>query len=237
MIPGIYDCFKHWSNQGTVWIYSDPHFNDPEQRKMCSKWLDDEEQVKMINAKVGRKDTLIILGDVGDIEYVKKLRGYKVLIAGNHDAGLSNYKRQVYAKQFDADKIDKWEALFAMRKLYPDCKYTIKRGHQMKFPFEYWEAFADNQLFDEVYGGALFIGEKIVLSHEPFDIKFALNIHGHDHAGKKNDKYHLNVCSNVIGYTPINFNKLIKSGPTAHIESIHRVTIDKATKRKKERNR
>ena len=84
----------------------------------------------------------------------------------------------------------------------------------------------------------MFIGEKIVLSHEPIDIPFALNIHGHVHDKRaKTDKRHLNVCSDVINYTPINFNQLMKSGPTAKIDTIHRVTIDKATKKKKQRGK
>ena len=91
-------------------------------------------------------------------------------------------------------------------------------------------------MFNEVYGGALFIGEKIVLSHEPIDIPFALNIHGHVHDKRaKTDKKHINVCSDVIGYTPINFNQLMKSGPTSKIETVHRTTINKATKRKRGR--
>ena len=186
MIAGLYDIFAHWHNEGTVWLYSDPHFGDAELRKSIPNRPSDEDQIKMINSKVGKKDTLIILGDIGDIECAKQLKGYKILIAGNHDAGLSNYKG----------------------------------------------------VFDEVYGGALFIGEKIVLSHEPIKIPFALNIHGHVHDRKaKNDKLHFNVCSDAIGYTPINFNQLIKSGPTARIETIHRVTIDKATKNKAKRNK
>ena len=184
MIQGLYNIFAHWHAQGTVWLYSDPHFGDAELAAGVMGRPTDEEQIKLINSKVGKKDTLIILGDVGDVECAKKLKGYKILIAGNHDAGLSNYEG----------------------------------------------------IFDEIYGGALFIGEKIVLSHEPIDIPFALNIHGHVHDRKaKTDKRHLNVCSDVIGYVPVNFNQLMKSGPTAKIETIHRTTIDKATKRKRGR--
>ena len=184
MIQGLYDIFAHWHAQGTVWLYADPHFGDKELASGVVNRPSDEEQVKMINSKVGKKDTLIILGDVGDIEFARKLKGYKILIAGNHDAGLTNYK----------------------------------------------------EVFNEVYGGALFIGEKIVLSHEPIDIPFALNIHGHVHDKRaKTDKKHINVCSDVIGYTPINFNQLMKSGPTSKIETVHRTTINKATKRKRGR--
>ena len=185
MIPGLYAIFNHWCNQ-TVWLYSDPHFGDKELAAGVINRPTDEEQIRLINSKVGKKDTLIILGDVGDIECAKKLKGYKILIAGNHDAGLTNYK----------------------------------------------------DVFNEVYGGALFIGEKIVLSHEPINIPFALNIHGHVHDKRaKTDKQHINVCSDVINYTPINFNQLMKSGPTSKIETIHRTTIDKATKKKKQRGK
>jgi calcineurin-like phosphoesterase family protein len=184
MIAGLYDCFKHWHKKGTVWLYADPHFGDTELAAGVPGRPSDEEQVKLINSKVGRKDTLIILGDIGDIEYAKKLRGYKILIAGNHDVGLTHY----------------------------------------------------TEVFDEVYGGALFIGPQIVLSHEPIDIPFALNIHGHVHDRKaKQDTRHLNVCSDYIGYLPINMNQLMKSGPCAKIPTVHRITINEATERKTKR--
>ena len=92
MIQGLYKCFQHWSANGAVWLYSDPHFGDSDCKLMDPNWPDPDEQVKRINAKVGRKDTLILLGDVGDIEYAAKLRGYKVLICGNHDMGHSKYE-------------------------------------------------------------------------------------------------------------------------------------------------
>lgn len=88
MIDCLYKPFQHWAEEGTVWVYSDPHFSDKDLPDRPT----DEEQVKLINSKVGRKDTLIILGDIGNIEYAKQLRGHKVLIAGNHDAGLTNYE-------------------------------------------------------------------------------------------------------------------------------------------------
>lgn len=181
-IAGLYDCFNHWAEVGTVWVISDTHFGDEDVKKMVPNRPSDDELVKIINSKVGKKDTLLLLGDVGDIEYAKRLKGYKVLIAGNHDAGLTNYQ----------------------------------------------------EVFNEVYGGALFIGEKLVLSHEPIDVPFALNLHGHIHSRThKNDIRHFNVCCDVLnGYLPINFNQFMKVGPTAHIQSVHRDTINKATKRK-----
>lgn len=79
--------------------------------------------------------------------------------------------------------------------------------------------------FNEIYDGPLFISKKILLSHEPiYGLDFCVNIHGHNHnVADCNDKHHLNVCANVIGYNPINLGKYIKDGLLSGIESIHRV--------------
>lgn len=182
-LPGLYDCFQHWGEKNAVWIISDTHFGDKDIQKAFPNRPSDEELIKNINQKVGKTGTLLLLGDVGDIECAKQLKGYKVLICGNHDAGATNYK----------------------------------------------------EIFDEVYTGALIIGEKLLLSHEPIDAPWIFGIHGHNHTGAKIDKYHLNVCADVIGYTPINFNQFLKSGASSKIQTIHRETIDKATERKKKR--
>ena len=191
-IPGLYKFCDEWHKTGTVWLYSDPHFGDPDLPNRPSA----DEQVKMINAKCGKNDTLILLGDVGDLSYVPKLRArYKVLVMGNHDAGRTNYER----------KVD--------------------------------ENGVDNRLFDEVYEGVLVIAEKLILSHEPVDVPWAFNIHGHVHAtaGRKNDKRHFNCCADAINFTPINFNQWMKQGYLSRIETIHRQTIDSAIVRKRKR--
>ena len=186
MIEGLYKCFEHWHREGTVWLYSDTHFNEDEDLRVpFPNRPSAEEQIKLINSKVGRKDHLILLGDVGDIECVRRLRGHKILIKGNHDSGLSNYE----------------------------------------------------DVFEEVYSGPLMIGERIILSHEPLDIGWAFNIHGHNHNQKgvnKNGK--LNVCADVIHYMPVNFNQFVKSGRLKEVTPLHRSTIDKATERKEKRN-
>ena len=187
-IPGMYDLFNEkWCKQ-TIWLISDTHFGDKELRDGIPSRPSDEELVKIINSKVGRKDTIIHLGDVGDVEYIKKLRGYKVLICGNHDAGATNY----------------------------------------------------TEVFDEVYTGPLMVGEKLLLSHEPVDIPWAFNIHGHDHAGTGR-KNHLNCCIDAhkkqfgLEWEPINMNQIMKTGLLSKTESIHRITIDDATERKTKR--
>ena len=232
-IAGLYKMFDHWHAEGTLWIYSDPHFNDPDLKRGINR-PDAEELVKLINSKCGRKDTLIILGDIVDIEPVKQIRAKrKILIMGNHDAGRTNYERVIAHERFEFDRCEEG-VRDAMARLYPNCRYSVEEGHGFQAPFEWWDAYADNQLFDEVYEGPVMIGEKLILSHEPVDVPWAFNIHGHDHAGAKR-KNHLNVCADVIGYIPVNMNQFMKSGAMAHVETIHRDTIDKATERKAKR--
>lgn len=235
MLPGIYDAFQHWAQQ-TVWIYSDPHFSDEDLECGIKNRPSDEQQIANINSCAGRKDTLIILGDVGNIEAVRKLRaGYKVLIMGNHDSGSTKYKRMVEKQIYDQDQWTRDEAIADMKAKYPGWKIWAVEDYDFHSPFMRWNVYADNMLFDEVYEGALIIGEKLILSHEPVDIPWLFNIHGHDHAGKKR-KGHLNVCSDVIGYKPVHLTHFLqKEGPTANIDSIHRITIDKATEKKQKR--
>ena len=184
-LPGVYDTFnKLWNDYQTVWIISDLHFNEEDLKAGFPNRPSDDELVKRINAKVGRRDVLLILGDCGDLEYVKQLRGYKVLVAGNHDCGLTKHK----------------------------------------------------EIFNEVYEGVLAIGEKLLLSHEPIEVPWATNFHGHDHAGHGR-KGCYNFCADVIGYDPVNLNQFLKSGIYKDVESVHRITIDKATVRAKKRGK
>lgn len=232
MILGLYKCFDHWHQEGTVWVYSDPHFSDADLPNRPS----DEEQIRMINAKCGRKDTLIILGDIGNIECVKRLRAkYKILICGNHDAGRTNYERQVFVDYFKKDHFQKEEALLEAQRLHPGCRVSIESWCLFEEDAVWtWKTTADNMLFDEVYEGPLMIAEKLILSHEPVDVPWAYNLHGHDHFGHKR-KNHTNVCADIIKFSPMNFNQFMKSGALAKVETIHRDTIDKATIRKQKR--
>lgn len=184
MIASLYPPFRKWSEVGTIWIYSDPHFGDEEIKRLRKNYIGDEEQIARINSKVGKRDTLIILGDIGDESLCKKLRGYKVLVMGNHDKGATKY----------------------------------------------------GDYFDEIYEGPVIISEKLLLSHEPVSLPFVFNIHGHDHAGSHKGNNLLNVCAEQIDYTPVNLTRLLKSGLTSKVETIHRLTIDDATIRKSRRN-
>lgn len=201
----LYEKFNNWYRGGRIFIYSDPHFADDEMKYIRKNYISDQEQIDRINKLVHKNDTIVILGDVGDVSCVAKLKaGYKVLIMGNHDAGTSNYKR--------------------IQSKFMDC--TFEYGVREI-------VMDDNHLFDEVYEGPLFISEKILLSHEPIDLPFALNIHGHDHSnwfvGKNK---HFNACAEWIDYTPVALDDIVKEMPLSGIDSIHRMTIDGAIRRK-----
>lgn len=232
MYKGLYDIFSHWfhDGKGSVWFYSDTHFNDAD---MKYRNISDEEQVKNINKKVGKYDTIVILGDIGNIEFVKKLHGYKVLIMGNHDGGETNYKRKIEKKMIEFNTFE--EADEALKNHHID-----EIGTDFHKPFIYGVKKEDNYLFDEVYAGELQIAPKIKLSHEPIpNYPYALNIHGHCHGwdAKDDDLYHWNMCAEFINYTPVNLNEIIKSGRLNKIDDIHRTTIDKATERKQKREK
>lgn len=88
--------------------------------------------------------------------------------------------------------------------------------------------------FDEVYIGPLFIADRILLSHEPIQglEGFAMNIHGHDHAGTFRHN-HINLAANVYKYRVFNLGASIKGGLLSQIENYHRITINQANERKK----
>lgn len=90
MINTLYPSFQRWSEKGSVWLYSDPHFEDADMREYFG-YPSEEEQVANINKKVGKYDTIIILGDIGDAVWLSKIRGYKIILTGNHDPSLHYY--------------------------------------------------------------------------------------------------------------------------------------------------
>ena len=186
MIKSLYPCFQHWSAKGSVYLYSDPHFSDEETKALRKDYIGDEEQVRRINSKVSKNDTIIFLGDIGSVEPIKRINGYKVLIMGNHDKGKTNYERTTEkVKVFCSHGITKEEHqlidLYTTNKLLDIKDDEIENKAKAIFDKYSVEEERDNKLFDEVYEGKLQIASNIVLSHEPVVDAYAFNIHGHDH--------------------------------------------------------
>lgn len=92
MINTLYPTFRRWSEKGSVWIISDTHFEDEDCKYMDENWPTPEEYIEGIKG-IGKYDTLIHLGDVGNPEWMNKIKGYKVLITGNHDGTATKFQK------------------------------------------------------------------------------------------------------------------------------------------------
>lgn len=229
MIESLYAPFQKWSDKGSVYLISDTHFGEKHQYGNAYDTISDDERIEIINAKVTKNDTLIHLGDVGDISYIPKIKvGHKVLILGNHDHGARYYQmRYSFIDTYETNE----EALTAVKnKEINWITYDYQKPAYMG-----WKR---NNLFDEVYEGPLVISKKIILSHEPIFIKGMLNIHGHDHSNFANMNKtepllgdQINICGNLTEFIPISLKEIIKSGRLNRFPSIHRIAIDNQKQR------
>lgn len=93
MIKNLYKEYQHWSAAGSVYIFSDPHFEDADCKLMSEDWVSADEQIEIINKTCHKTDTLIILGDIGNEEYLSKIKANIVLVLGNHDKGATVYEK------------------------------------------------------------------------------------------------------------------------------------------------
>ena len=239
MINSLYDVFKKWSTKGSVYIISDPHFSDKESFEFRSKNNKLPDNIKTvidldnfiisnINKVAHKNDCLIILGDVGSIECITKLKaGYKVLLLGNHDRGADYYKRTV-------TDITSLKTILAYAVKFP--KDLLMSEHELDN-----HVICDNKLFDEVYSGPLMISDKIILSHEPiipcpdYLVNLCGHVHDKDHKFKIDSHQYYNFCAEAIDYKPVSLGELIKDGLLSKVKDIHRVTVDGAIVRKKHR--
>ena len=91
----IYPAFRHWFQKGNIYVLSDPHFADPDCKKMDPLWIDPEEQLSRIRRKLGKDDTFLCLGDTGDLTYIHRIQAAKkILVRGNHDDVDESYVNQ-----------------------------------------------------------------------------------------------------------------------------------------------
>ena len=74
------------------------HLNVLENSKIIKSFDD----ISIINKNVGKNDTLICLGDCGDLSYFKSIKAdYKVLIKGNHDDGKKSRYYEIFDEVYD----------------------------------------------------------------------------------------------------------------------------------------
>ena len=176
MYKSLYEAFRPWYNGGDIFFYADPHFGDVNAQAWRNDNISDEEQIRRINKTVGKEGTIVILGDIGDPEWLARIRGTIVLVLGNHDKGASRYY--------------------------------------------------DYVLPENVFEGPLFIGPKILLSHEPYLSPFYINLHGHTHGEIQLDGNGLNLCAEHIHYTPVSMKRIRACGALGSIPDIHQFNKD-----------
>lgn len=98
MIEQLYEPFRHWSDTGSVFIISDTHFNDDDCALMDPDWIAPEEHADILRKAIHKNDTVIHLGDIGDLSVWDAIwkpgkRPHEVLITGNHDVGVEELRK------------------------------------------------------------------------------------------------------------------------------------------------
>lgn len=77
ILQTLYELFRHWSENGSVYVLSDLHFDDADCKYMSPDWITPQEQIAIINRMVMKNDTFVCLGDVGKAEYIKDIKAKK----------------------------------------------------------------------------------------------------------------------------------------------------------------
>ena len=67
MIQSLYEPFRKWTDNGSVWLISDPHFDDADCKIMNKDWIKPEEHIQILNQNIYKNDTLVCLGDCGNL--------------------------------------------------------------------------------------------------------------------------------------------------------------------------
>ena len=211
MIKSLYKIFQHWSKNGSVYLYSDPHFGDWESYTFRGLTTNktkeelDQFQVDNINKVVHKSDTIVFLGDMGDPSLLKKIKGYKVLITGNHDKGSS-----IYEEYFD--------------EIYTGCLIISDRIILSHEPIENCPPFLFN-IHGHDHSGRDFT--TYVLKDYDADMSCSEMTENYLTCIKNYKLNKLNLCAEWINYTPVSLTDIIKSGVLTNISTIHRDYLDK----------
>lgn len=187
MIDCLYDCFKIWALHGSVCIISDTHFGDKDCKYMDENWVAPEEHINIINKSVHKNDTLICLGDCGNLSYFRDIKAnYKVLIKGNHDDEKKNYYWGIFDEVYDGPLFIAPKLVLSHEPLPVTPYYLNIHGHD----------HSDK-------------------SHSPYHINLAANIVNYQvfNLGKEIRKGILSPITNIHRYT---INEAIKNKEKKH---------------------
>ena len=95
MISTLYKLFRHWSEDGSVCILSDLHFDDLDCRLMDPDWISPKEQIAIINKHVMKNDTLNpqLYGDVVPDCNLYDILGFKKSKVDHLEAAEKDYDK------------------------------------------------------------------------------------------------------------------------------------------------
>ena len=188
-----------------IYFISDLHFGHKNCISMCDRpFADvDEMDAALINAwngRVKKDDTVYLVGDLlwekCDIkDYIPRLNGKKILIAGNHD--FKWLKRAGMAKRVDDDHVEfcDYAEYFTYIAQYAEIRLDGIPITLCHYPMLEWKA-----------------------SRKLGSQKLGYLIHGHIH-NSRDSKYSpvwllphaLNAGADVNGFTPVTFDELIRN--------------------------
>lgn len=180
-----------------TFIIADTHFGhanilkyEPERKSVLGTHPD-HQMMKLWNETVSPTDTVFHLGDFAFKSeavqtWAKKLNGIKYLLRGNHDRPPQTYLDHGFSRVID----------------FP-CKgepaYHIAQVDGIRILFSHYPIVSDG--YDDTHWRYL----SNVFDREQCHI----NIHGHVHSMKLNEKFCINASVEAIGYRPVKLGELL----------------------------
>jgi len=185
----------------SVYLISDTHFDHENIIRYCDRpfgSLDEMESciINNWNTKVSSSDTVLFGGDLAmapagkAATYIDRLNGSTVVLTGNHDS------------------FSKWKSSFpVLESEYFQYEYY---GEKFEFYYSHWpQGYSEENDRDDER-------EEPSYSNPPAWFN-GWNIHGHVHNNDLEnfplvnpEEKRVNVASELLGYTPIHMNDLIK---------------------------
>lgn len=152
--------------------------------------------VEKWNERVKDDDVIYCLGDVFakgvDEKLLRKLRGQKTLIVGNHDRSFSLYEKLG------------WNVVLIVNDNNPKRSYLIEEHCGKKIMFSHYPIFHSDEYdreivqFEKAHLCSLFVEEKC-----------EVNIHGHIHDADTSNQLSINVCVEKTGFAPVKIEELL----------------------------
>ena len=209
--------FNKWRlSYRNIWVISDLFLNSKISSLVDENWVDVDKQIEIINKKISDRDLLIVIGDPGDIKYIKEINCSKILITDSRKLCKKLYLNKKYSRYLSFD--EEIEYIRAENKEYVLNELLALKPQYYNVKVDTINSRVDYDcgMFDEIYDGPLMIRPHIVLSHRPVKISRGLNVHGdsfYDGESKrvKDNLVWFNVTCNVLNFEPVNLEKIYYS--------------------------